>query len=103
LSAQYDQDDFANQLLLLREDLRDPVLRARGQAWFQTLAGAIEERLDGVPGGAAGLGKIILAGWQGTLTLWSFSPTVPLQSAVEASTRALFQRLCGMLGNSTYD
>ena len=30
LSGQYDPEDYADQLLILREDRRDPTLRARG-------------------------------------------------------------------------
>ena len=45
LSGEYTEDDFADQLLVLREDLRDPVLRARGEAWIDVLAGMIDRRL----------------------------------------------------------
>ena len=34
LSGQYDEiEQYAENLMILREDLRDPVLRARGAAW----------------------------------------------------------------------
>ena len=73
LSGQYDPDDYADQLLILREDLRDPVLRARGEAWVATLIEAIERRLERTPGGGTGLGRLFVTHWQGTLTVWGFT------------------------------
>ena len=93
LSGQYDPDDFADQLLLLREDLRDPVLRARGRAWLVTLTEAIDQRLGRVTGGAAGLGELVVAQWQGTLTVWGFTRQAALTSAVRTSLEDLFARL----------
>jgi len=93
LSGQYDANDFADQLMLLREDLRDPVLRARGDAWIGTLAGAVEQRLADAPGGAAGLGELVVAHWQGTLTVWGFTRPGPLPAVVRRSLGELFARL----------
>ena len=93
LSGQYDPDDFADQLLLLREDLRDPVLRARGRAWLATVTEAVERRLGAAPGGPAGLGDLVVAQWQGTLTVWSFTRLVPLIAAVRAALEDLLGRL----------
>jgi AcrR family transcriptional regulator len=98
LSGQYDPDDeFAEQLLLLREDLRDPVLRARGRAWLATLTAAIDERLAdhlaGAPGDPAGVGRVVVAQWQGALTVWAFTRDRTLPEAVRASLEELFGRL----------
>jgi AcrR family transcriptional regulator len=93
LSGQYDAHDFADQLLVLREDLRDPVLRTRGQTWLATLTQAIERRLGQSPGGTAGVGELVVAHWQGTLTVWSFTRQVPLISAVRTALEDLFDRL----------
>jgi AcrR family transcriptional regulator len=94
LSGTYDPDDaYADQLLLLREDLRDPVLRARGRAWLATLTDAIEQRLGAVPGGPAGLGDLVVAHWQGALTVWAFQRTTSLPVAVRAALERLFERL----------
>jgi len=93
LSGQYQEDDFADQLMVLREDLRDPVLRARGAAWIDTLADAIEERLRGAPGGPDGLGQLIVAEWQGTLTVWGFTRPGPLPPLVRRSLQELLRRL----------
>jgi len=54
LTGQYDAHDYADQLRLLREDLRDPVLRARGQSWLATLTQAVEDRLSPSPSSHAG-------------------------------------------------
>jgi AcrR family transcriptional regulator len=93
LSGQYDARDFADQLLVLREDVRDPVLRARGEAWIATLNSAVEDRLRAAPGGADGLGRLIVAQWQGTLTVWSFQPEGPVTEAVRSALEQLLNRL----------
>lgn len=86
-------DDYADQLLLLREDLRDPVLRARGEAWLATLTKAVEERLAGAPGGPAGLGELVVAQWQGALTVWAFKRQDAIATAVRRALEELLARL----------
>lgn len=96
LSGQYEAHDYADQLRLLREDLRDPVLTARGQAWLSTLADAIEARLSDGPRGngqVSGLGPLILAHWQGTLTIWSFTREEPVPDMVRKNLDDLLARL----------
>jgi AcrR family transcriptional regulator len=93
LSGQYEAGDCANQLRVLREDLRDPVLTARGGAWLATLSDAIEARLADGPAPVAGLGLQILAQWQGTLTIWSFTRQEPVQVMVRRNLDDLLQRL----------
>ena len=45
LSGQYDEiEQYAENLMILREDLRDPVLRARGAAWEIELIAALDAR-----------------------------------------------------------
>ena len=39
------ETDYAEGLLILREDMRDPILRARGTAWGEVLALALGRRL----------------------------------------------------------
>ena len=41
LSDYGDHDQYAEGLLLLREDMRDPLLRARGESWGNALAQAL--------------------------------------------------------------
>jgi AcrR family transcriptional regulator len=94
LSGQYDPDDeFADQLLILREDLRDPVLRERGRAWLATLVEAIETRLTAWRGDARGLGPLVVAQWQGTLTVWAFRREGSLPDAVRGALDELFAHL----------
>jgi AcrR family transcriptional regulator len=93
LSGSYEENDFADQLMVLREDLRDPVLRQRGQAWIATLADTIETRLADVPGGSSGLGGLVVAHWQGTVTVWGFTRPGPLPDFVRQSVDHLVRRL----------
>ena len=41
----------------------------RGQAWIATLAAAVERRLDGTE---PGVGRLVVAQRQGSLTVWQF-------------------------------
>lgn len=60
-------------LLLLREDLRNPKLRARGAMWGEALACVLGRRLSGDPHQAARLGWQMASVWQGAHTWWAFS------------------------------
>ena len=101
LTGQYEAHDFADQLMVLREDLRDPTLRARGAAWITALSGHIEQRLTEQSGGALGLGQLVIAQWQGTLTVWSFTRTGPLRALVRTSLESLLERLqVAMIGGA---
>lgn len=60
-------------LLLLREDIRNPNLRARGAKWGQTLATALGRRLSKDPQQAEQLGWQMAAIWQGAHTWWAFT------------------------------
>jgi AcrR family transcriptional regulator len=93
LSGQYEANDYADQLMVLREDLRDHVLRARGEAWIATLCESIEQRLGDASDGAEGLGELVVAHWQGTLTVWSFTRPGPLPDVVRRSLETLLRRV----------
>jgi len=93
LSGHYDARDFADQLRVLREDVRDPVLRERGRDWLAALASAIEDRLPGEHAGVSGLGRTVLAQWQGTLTLWSFTQHGSVSEAVRTAIDGLLARI----------
>lgn len=77
LSAGYStrdgDDEIAQGLLLLREDFRDPVLRARGTAWGEALATALGRRLSTDPAAQPTLGRLMASQWQGALLWWGFS------------------------------
>ena len=93
LTGQYDAHDFADQLRVLREDLRDPVLRERGEAWFAALSEAVGARLAGAPKGDDDLGRLVVATWQGTLTVWSFTRDAPVVDVVRHTLEELLGRL----------
>ncbi|WP_040798060.1 TetR/AcrR family transcriptional regulator [Nocardia higoensis] len=70
LSRQYDESGtYGEGLLVLREDVRDPVLRRRGVAWEEELVAELDARLNSV---AEGAGFALAAYWQGTVTWWAF-------------------------------
>lgn len=65
--------DFSEGLLLLREDFRNPVLRARGAAWEKQLTAALGQRLSQDPTLAAVLGRQLISIWQGAIIWWGFT------------------------------
>ena len=75
LSSGYgDIESYAEGLLVLREDLRDPMLRARGAAWKAALSGMLADCFAGVRGVPDDIGLLMAAHWQGSLLWWSFDP-----------------------------
>lgn len=79
--------DFTDGLLLLREDIRNPVLRARGAEWGACLAATLGRRLCDDPSRAIQLGWQMASLWQGTLVWWAFrrdaEPEVKVQEILE--------------------
>lgn len=65
---------YADGLLILREDVRDPVLRARGAAWAKQLFSAIGDCFDDTPDTPPDIGRLMATQWQGALLWWSFEP-----------------------------
>lgn len=88
LTGQYAQHDYADQLMVLREDLRDPALRARGAAWIAVLETAVERRLGGAP-----VGTLVVAQWQGALTVWGFTQSDRLDVAIRSALTGLLDRI----------
>ncbi|ASY57054.1 Transcriptional regulator, TetR family [Sinorhizobium sp. CCBAU 05631] len=78
-------ESYADDLLILREDLRDPLLRARGAAWRDVLSAALDERFARVPAAPTGIGLMMAAQWQGALLWWSFDPRMPVTDFVKQS------------------
>lgn len=72
-------------LLLLREDLRNPVLRARGSAWGAQLAHALGRRLAADPERAGRLGWQMASIWQGSLIWWAFRRETDARAAIESA------------------
>lgn len=69
-------------LLLLREDIRDPVLRARGAAWGRRLALALGRRLSADPDKAELLAWQMASIWQGAHIWWAFTREEPADRAI---------------------
>lgn len=88
-----DLPDFAGGLLLLREDLRDPVLRARGVAWLQALSLALGRRLTPEPERQAVLGRLMVNQWQGTQIWWAFNREGSIRELIDAELRQWHQSL----------
>jgi AcrR family transcriptional regulator len=80
-------------LLLLREDIRNPKLRARGAAWGRVLASALGRRLTTDRQEADLLGWQMAALWQGAHTWWAFDQSVPADRAMRQALEAWVQRL----------
>ncbi|MCA1442778.1 TetR/AcrR family transcriptional regulator [Ensifer sp. IC4062] len=78
-------ESYADDLMILREDLRDTKLRARGAQWRDVLSHAIETRFAGVTAAPAGIGLMMASQWQGALLWWSFDPRMPVQDFVRQS------------------
>ncbi|MBX3577579.1 MAG: TetR/AcrR family transcriptional regulator [Rhizobiaceae bacterium] len=65
-------EKYAEGLLVLREDFRDPVLRARGAAWKVALSAVLDECFRDAPGTPRGVGLLLASQWQGCLLWWGF-------------------------------
>lgn len=88
------ETDVTDGLLLLREDFRNPVLRARGKAWGERLAAALGRRLDPSPEMGQRLGWQMLHVWQGALIWWAFTR----QGAAGAHVQAALRDWCRTAG-----
>jgi AcrR family transcriptional regulator len=80
-------DDHGQGLLLLREDFRDPVLRARGAAWQTALGAALGRRLSTDPATSERLGRLMASQWQGAVLWWGFSRDGTLRSYLRRELR----------------
>jgi AcrR family transcriptional regulator len=101
LTGQYGGiESCAQGLLVLRKDVRDAVLRARGAAWHAALSHALDECFALVPNAPEGIGSRLVAQWQGVLVWWSFDPQTDLAHFVDASLRRFVSAL-GLSGSTT--
>jgi AcrR family transcriptional regulator len=84
LSKDYGEiEAYADALLILREDLRDPTLRARGAKWKAVLTRALEDCFAAAPQAPRGIGLLMASQWQGSLLWWSFDPKGRVEDYVE--------------------
>lgn len=94
LSAGYPEGDaFADQLLLLREDLRDPELRLRGAAWRARLTALLAPRLADAAGPREDRAREMSALWQGALIWWAFEGDGTAAASIAATLRDWCARL----------
>ena len=84
---------YAEGLLVLREDLRDPALRARGAAWKAALSNALDDCLSDVPNAPSGVGLLMASQWQGLLLWWGFDPQGKIEAFVEGELRRFVEAL----------
>ena len=91
---------YAEGLLVLREDLRDPALRARGAAWKAALSCALEDCFAAVPHAPPGIGLLMASQWQGSLLWWSFDPQGTVERFVEDSLRRFVSAVVAKSGRA---
>ncbi|MDP9873711.1 TetR/AcrR family transcriptional regulator [Agrobacterium tumefaciens] len=72
-STESAEQNASDGLLLLREDIRNPVLRERGARWGRTLAHALGRRVTENGKNAERLGWQMASIWQGAHTWWAFT------------------------------
>lgn len=82
-------ESYAEGLLILREDFRDPALRARGKTWGENLERALSGCFADVPGAPDAIGALMAAQWQGCLLWWAFDPERTVEEHVRRSLQAL--------------
>lgn len=87
---------YAEGLLVLREDLRDPELRARGARWKSALSEALDARFAAVRNAPEEIGLLMAAQWQGALLWWSFEPVGRVENYVENALRSFVTALIGL-------
>jgi AcrR family transcriptional regulator len=86
---------YAEGLLVLREDFRNPVLRARGALWKKALSSALDDCFAEVPQAPPGIGLLIASQWQGSLLWWAFEPQEPVEDFVEDSLKRFVAAIVG--------
>lgn len=85
-----DAEGFADQLLWLRQDMRDPDLNRLARARFEMLRAAVAERMPPLPIPAEAAAMLVEAQWQGVLVQWGIAPEGKLADFVAKSLEAWF-------------
>lgn len=94
LSGNYGEiDAYAEGLLMLREDFRDPQLRARGVAWRGTLVKGLDACFADIPNAQRNIGALLASQWQGCLLWWGFEAKERVDAYVERELRGLVAAL----------
>ena len=90
-----DADQFADQLLWLRQDMRDPDLNRLARERFTALRAAVAARLPPLPIPGADAARLVEAQWQGALLQWGIEREGRLSEFVTAQLRAWFEMIGG--------
>lgn len=93
MPAETAERNASEGLLLLREDIQNPKLRARGAAWGRMLATALGRRLTDDRQQADCLGWEMAAVWQGAHIWWAFDQSIPADRAISQALEAWMQRV----------
>ena len=81
---------FADQLLWLRQDMRDPDLNRLARERFRLLREAIAARMPPLAIAPAQAARLVEAQWQGALNQWGIAPEGRLVDFVTESLTAWF-------------
>jgi len=90
-----DADRFADQLLWLRQDMRDPHLNRLARERFAALRAAVAARMPPLPIASDEAAHLVEAQWQGLLVQWGIEREGRLSDFVAAQLRAWFTLLDG--------
>jgi AcrR family transcriptional regulator len=85
-----DADRFADQLLWLRQDMRDSDLNRLARERFEMLRAAVAQRMPPLPIPAHEAAVLVEAQWQGALNQWGIFRQGRLADFVTASLRSWF-------------
>jgi AcrR family transcriptional regulator len=85
-----DMGAFADQLLWLREDMRDPALNALARERFAALRTTVAARMPVLPIPPDLAARLVEAQWQGALNQWGIEPKGSLAEFVAESLEAWF-------------
>jgi AcrR family transcriptional regulator len=90
-----DVGHFADQLLWLRQDMRDPDLNRLARERFAALRAAVAARMPPLPIPAEDAAALVEAQWQGALVQWGIFRQGRLADFMTASLRAWFALVAG--------
>ncbi len=85
-----DADRFADQLLWLRQDMRDPDLNRLARDRFAAMRAAVAQRMPPLPIPAEDAAELVEAQWQGVLVQWGIFREGSLAAFVTGRLRAWF-------------
>lgn len=86
-----DVGNFADQLLWLRQDMRDPDLNRLARERFAALRATVAARMPPLPIPAEAAAALVEAQWQGVLVQWGIFRQGPLATFVAEQLRAWFE------------